>query len=157
MKITILKRNALALVIRIILLLFLVDTLYALLILLFVKITPVPTDFVAIALFLWALHTLKYIFITAVLLRLLVQWLGTLYIMEGKLLTISTGVYAVKEKVYELNRIKSVSVQQDWIGRRFHYGNLTLELGSSGYHEAIELRDIQNPRQFEHMLAGQFV
>jgi uncharacterized membrane protein YdbT with pleckstrin-like domain len=142
---------------RIILLLFLVDTLYALLILLFVKFSPTLSDFTSIVLLLWALHTIKYVFITFVLVKILVDWLGTTYIVEGKHMTISTGIYAINEKVYELNRIKSVSVQQDWIGRRFHYGNLTLELGATGYREDVELRDIQYPKDVEKLLAEQFV
>jgi membrane protein YdbS with pleckstrin-like domain len=150
------RRSAAALAIRLCLLLFLIDTIYALLILGFLYISPPHNYYPIFIAFLWALHTAKYIFITVVLLRTVLNWLGTSYLISGHHLLTHQGIYSVTEKVYELEQLKAVDVHQDWLGRRFHYGTITLALSAHGYNERIELYDIAEPDKYEQVLAAVF-
>lgn len=154
---TTLHRNPAAIAIRIFFLLFLIDTAYALIILAFLGLAPPAEYYSGFVILLWAAHTAKYIVTTFLLLRILLEWMGQTYSADDKHLTIRTGVYAISEKVYELTQLKRVKVRQDWLGRLFHFGNLTLEISASGFHETIELRDIADPRKYERELVQEFV
>ncbi len=157
MKNEIIHRSASAIIVRIGILMFLIDTVYALSILVFVKLAPSPDYYLAFILFLWALHTFKYVILTFLMFRALLQWLGTAYSLDGDKLTVKTGVYGVREKVFELDQLKNIKIHQDWIARRFNYGNITLELSSSGFRDSVEMRDIHDPRKYEKSLSEHLV
>ncbi len=153
---TVLHRSPTALALRIFLLLFLIDTAYALLIMLFLSINPSPNYYTGLLILLWATHTAKYIATTFLLLRLLLVWLSEFYAIENGHLTIHSGIYAISEKVYDLAQLKQVKVHQDWFGRRFNFGDLALRISSSGSHETIELHDIVNPQISERQFIAEF-
>lgn len=154
---TILHRNPAAIALRIFFLLLLIDTAYALVILAFLGLAPPADYYLGFVTLLWATHTAKYIVITFLLLRVLLEWMSQTYTTDGKHLTIRTGVYAVSEKIYELTQLRRIKVHQDWLGRLFHFGTLALEISASGFHETIELRDVTDPRKYEQELAREFV
>jgi membrane protein YdbS with pleckstrin-like domain len=150
------RRSAAALAIRLFLLLFMIDTVYALLILGFMYISPPHEYYPMFVAFLWLLHTAKYIFITVVMLRTVLGWLGKSYLISGHHLITHDGIYRVDEKVYELDQLKAIDIHQDWIGRRFHYGNIKLALSAHGYNEQVELVDVAEPEKYEHVLEESF-
>ncbi len=153
MKTTILKRSPASLGVRLVLMLFLIDTAYALLIMLFLALAPSAEYFRYFVLFLWALHTAKYILITILLLRTTLEWIGTSYVIEGQQLVADNGVYARNERLYDISKIKKINVHQDWLGRLLRFGNITLELSSSGYNETLELHDVRHPADYQRLLA----
>lgn len=154
---TVLRRSVAALALRIFLLLFLIDTVYALLFILFVILAPPVEYYFGFFVLLWVSHTIKSMIVTALLLGILLQWLSRTYVVDDKHLTVHSGVYALSEKVYELNQLKHVKIHQDWLGRLFHFGTLTLEISSSGFYETLELDDIADPREFKRELVEKYI
>lgn len=148
----ILKRSPMALVIRLVLLLFLLDTAYALLILAFLYFAAGSPYYASFVIFLWAIHTAKYIIITYLLVRILIEWLETTYVLDGKRLTVTSGMYSFHERVYLLGRGQEFDIHQDWLGRLFHYGVIKFELSGIGARESLEIKDIEDPKQLKTLL-----
>ena len=142
---------------RICLLLFLIDTIYALLILAFLNFAPASNYDYQFIIFLWALHTIKYLALTVLLLRVLLKWLTESYVITDKKLTVSRGIYAVTEKVYELEKIDKITVHQDFVGRLLHFGTITLVIPTSGDDQTVELTDVASPKQYEKILAWEYM
>jgi len=136
---------------------FLVETAYALLLLLLIG-TPFGEQYALGSLtLLWAVHTLKFIFEISVLLRIVAGALTTRYYLGANKLIIYSGVFDQYEQVYDLTQLKNILVMQDWLGRHLKYGDLRLTLTSSGFKEEVMLTGLNDPRKYERLLREQYL
>lgn len=59
----------------------------------------------------------------------------------------------VREDIYEFDSVRSLTVDQSWMGRIFHYGDVALKTSASGgYKEIVTIGGIQNPQKYEQMI-----
>ena len=149
------KRSVLVLAVRLCLLLFLIDTIYALIIVAFLRFAPANRFDYYFILVLWALHTVKFIILSILMLRVLLKWLGQTYVVHDHTLIINTGVIASTDKTYELEKVEKITVYQDWLGRLMHYGIISIKV--SGSDQPIELTDVTRPRDYEKSLVQTFM
>lgn len=149
------KRSVLVLAVRLCLLLFLIDTVYALIIVAFLRFAPAAQFDYYFILLLWALHTVKFVILSILMLRVLLKWLGQSYVVHDYKLIINTGIVASIDKVYELDKVEKITVHQDWLGRLMHYGIISIKV--EGSDEPIELTDVSRPREYEKSLVQTFM
>jgi uncharacterized membrane protein len=147
------RQSIAVLVIRLSLVLFLVDTLYALLFFMTIMLHPPERFHTAVLILFWIAHTIKYIVMTYLILKVTLQWSNPNQYIVGHLLVARVGTVSVTEKQYDLEQLKSVSIHQDWLGKHFNYGTVTLKLAALGYSETVMLADIHNPKLCETTLA----
>lgn len=92
---------------------------------------------------------LQIFFITTVILR----WNGKSYQISRKQLIKREGTFTIKEKIFDLNNIRSVTVHQSFLGKFFHFGDVVIETSASGgYHDKISITGIANPENVEAKL-----
>lgn len=92
--------------------------------------------------------TQVYLVITVALL-----WANNTFYIDGENLIKKTGIINIKEDMYELNTVRSMTVDQSWLGRIFHYGDITLKTSASGGYQVIVTIDgIQTPQKYKQMI-----
>ena len=150
------RRSVLILGLRIFLVLFVVDTLFAILLLASV-IGFVPADWIAgYASFLWIVYTVKFIFLTYLIIKLVVEWVGTLYYVANGHLIRQRGVLNTTETVFQLSDIDSAVMSQSWLGRMWNFGSVTVEFSVAFRKESVYLHAINDPQKYEDLFM-QFV
>ncbi len=60
------------------------------------------------------------------------RWIGNSYQITEKHLVHHEGVLSSREQIYDLDIVRSVSVQQSLLGRMFKYGTVSIEISASG-------------------------
>lgn len=94
---------------------------------------------------LWAISTIVF------------RWVGKSYQITQKHLVQRDGVMNCVEKIYDLDIIRSVSIQQSWLGKIFKFGTVNVEISASGgYTDQATLSGVSEPQQFEKMLRKHF-
>lgn len=101
---------------------------------------------------LWALHTVKFVFLVVVTLKLVTDWATTTYYLADHHLVKYHGILEVDEAIYELRSLKSLHLKEGLFGRLLNYGDLYLTLSSSGYREDVILHGITHARRYERVL-----
>ncbi|MCL5797364.1 MAG: PH domain-containing protein [Patescibacteria group bacterium] len=85
------------------------------------------------------------------------RWVGNSYHITDKHLVHHEGVINCNEKIYDLDIVRSVSIQQSWLGKIFRYGTVNIEISASGgYTDQVTLFGVSNPQQYEKMLRRHF-
>ena len=85
------------------------------------------------------------------------RWAGNSYFITEKHLVRHEGIINCTEKIYDLNIVRSVSMQQSWFGKVFKYGSVNIEISASGgYTDKITLTGVANPQQYEKLLRRNF-
>lgn len=110
-------------------------------------------------------HHIDVVILVFEILKILIQvflianitlsWANNVYYLDvsGKRLIKRTGIISLKEDVYDLNIARSLAVSQSWIGRLFHYGDVTLKTSASGgYQEIVTIAEIQDPQKYEQAI-----
>ena len=106
---------------------------------------------------LTVLHLVKTILQVWGISSIVFQWVGNSYQITNRHLIHSTGIMNCTEKIYDLNIIRSISIQQSWIGKIFKYGTVNIEISASGgYTDQVTLFGVANPQQYENMLRKHF-
>lgn len=100
---------------------------------------------------LWLFHTLKYALEIALILAIVLPWANTRYYLSGHHVVIRHGVLTSHEHVCELRNIRSVACSQSWIGKLLNYGDVTLLIGASGFHEDLVLKGVVDPEKYEEL------
>ena len=91
------------------------------------------------------------------ILYLLLQWTGSRYFITPKHIIKQTGILKEKEEVYHFDNIRSISVEQSFLGKVFDYGDITLKTSASGgYQDDVVLSGIDNPHKYETILKELF-
>jgi len=132
---------------RLVVTLFTVETIYALLFVLFLSLQTSTFNDRNFIIVLWLSHTLKFFILAAMLVDVIIRYLSMHYYITNHHLIVNRGIVNNDEKVYELRQVRKLSVFQDSLGKRFNYGNVRLLLGARGFEEHIELVNITNPRK----------
>lgn len=85
------------------------------------------------------------------------RWVGNSYHITSKHLVHHQGIMNCIEKIYDLDIVRSVSIQQSWLGKIFKYGTVNIEISASGgYTDQVTLFGVSNPQQYEKMLRHHF-
>lgn len=110
-----------------------------------------------IVLILAILHIGKSIFQVIFVLKFVMKWIGDSYFIAEAHLVKRSGIMSVIEKTYDLDNVRSVTVNQGVLGKLFHFGDVVIETSASGgYMDQIILNGLANPEQFEHKIRGHF-
>lgn len=80
---------------------------------------------------------------------LFLEWANTVYYMTEHHLICYKGIFNLDENVYELHHLRSVDLHESLFGRLFGYGDVTVNIGASGYHHEICLRAVKQPKKYE--------
>ena len=85
------------------------------------------------------------------------RWIGNSYFITEKHLVHHEGILNCLEKIYDLDIVRSISIQQSWLGKLFKYGSVNIEISASGgYTDQVTLSGVSNPQQYEKMLRRHF-
>ncbi len=99
----------------------------------------------------------KIIFEFGFILYLLMQWTGKSYFLTGKHIIKRVGILTSREEIYHFDNIRSISVEQSFLGKFFNYGDITLKTSASGgYQGDVILSNIENPHKYETKLKAMF-
>lgn len=155
---TIIKLSPLALGLRLFMVVFLIDTLYALLFILYFYFTSLDfgdfsnglsSGFIT---FLWIVHTLKFAVIAFFLIKFVTDHLETNYIVTKSHLKVEKGAITTKSNEYELKQLKEINIYQGPTGKILHYGDIELQFGALGFHKIVRLHEISNPHKYQRQL-----
>lgn len=117
---------------------------------------PLPFDLHHhVTLVLLILETIKILTQVFLILNVTLAWANNVYYIngQGKHLIKRTGIINTKEDLYEFDTVRSLTVNQSWLGRIFNYGDVTLKTSASGGYQAIlTIAGIQNPQKYEQMI-----
>ena len=106
-----------------------------------------------IAILILVLEILKVIMQTFFTLYVSLSWTSNVYHINGKHLVKRTGIFNSEEDIYEFDTVRSVAVNQSWLGRLFHYGDITLKTSASGGYQVIVTMDgVSNPQKYEQTI-----
>ncbi len=147
-----LRPSAVVIVLRLLAVLFLFDTVYAFIIFVFFGLGDSQLLHSSFVVVLWLLHTIKYILVTVIVIRLFANWAGRAYYLSGHHLVERLGLVNTTETTYELSQLKSIALSQNWLGRRFNYATFVLKFSGSNTSSNVILRDINNPSRYLDIL-----
>ena len=103
------------------------------------------------------LHVAKTAFQVWGISSIVFRWVGNSYHITDKYLVHHEGIINCIEKIYDMDIIRSISIQQLWLGKVFRYGSVNIEISASGgYTDQITLNGVTNPQQYEKMLRRHF-
>lgn len=147
------RRSIIVLAIRMFVVLFFADTLYAGLIAVLAS-GYVPIEWHASYIgFLWLVHTLKNILLAYALITLVTGWISTLYYVTAGHLMRQRGVLNTSETVFQLTDIESVAMNQSWLGRLFNFGDVIISFSIAQQREKVLLYAINNPKRYEQLFS----
>ena len=87
------------------------------------------------------------------ILLLVLSWANNVYYLADKHIIKRTGVLSSKEKVYDFDLIRSITVQQSFFGKLFNFGTIMLSTSASGGYQAeITLDNISDPQKYEQRI-----
>lgn len=110
-----------------------------------------------IVLLLAIVHIIKSIFQIFFIVATVLNWIGKSFYLVEKHLIKHQGLISKKEKIYDLNNIRSVTVKQTLLGKLLHFGDVVVETSASGgYKDKILIGGIANPEKFEEKLRHYF-
>lgn len=144
-----LQPSAMVILLRLVAAIFLLDTLYALFVLGFFALNNFHEWHDAYIGVLLVAHSLKFLLITTIIIKLFTMWASRAYYLSGHHLIERTGIVNLTETTHELSQVKSVVVKQSWLGRRFHFGTIILTLAGASKPEEIVLRDINDAMEYK--------
>ena len=103
------------------------------------------------------LHLVKTTFQVWTITTVVFRWVGNSYQITDKHIVCREGVMNCNEKIYDLNLVRSVSIEQSWLGKIFKYGTVKIEMSASGgYTDQVTLVGVGNPDQYQKMLRRYF-
>ena len=151
-QVVIVKPSAVFLLIRLVMTLFMVETLYGLCFVAYLFLSNIYSIEQTFIYFIWILQIIKFIATMYILSDIGVRYLNSRYYIADYHMLSEKGLMNNQEKVYELNSLRKVMLEQDWLGRKLGYGNVKLILGARGYAEELVLRAIATPRRIKEAL-----
>ena len=140
-----LHQSVAILIMKLVLLIFLLDSAFLLLLLGFSSLANYPGLHHHYFVFLSAAQVIKYFILTAIALQLVSSWASRSIYINDHHLIVTTGVLNKKQKVYELQQLRAVEVRQSWLGQRLKYGTVLLSFATSDYKARVELLELAHP------------
>ncbi len=115
---------------------------------------PLPFDLhhhVSVVLFV--LEIVKIVTQVFLILNVSLSWANSVYFISGKHLIKRTGVLKTQEDIYEFETVRTVALNQSWLGKIFDYGDISLKTSASGgYQVIVTIAGVRNPRKYEQMI-----
>lgn len=147
-------RNSLViLVLRVFLLMFLVDTLYSVITYFSFRLNLFQDAHYFLVIVLSITHIIKNLFEIYMVLSIILTWVGNTYIITGSHIIERRGILNMREQMFDLKNIRSASIEQGWMGKLFHYGDVMIQTSASGgYNEKINLTGISHPEKYGAIL-----
>ncbi|MDB5164451.1 MAG: Bacterial rane flanked domain protein [Candidatus Saccharibacteria bacterium] len=84
---------------------------------------------------------------------LVIKWAHTRYIFRRGEAIIETGIFHIRQRVYKVEDIKSLEVEQSFLGKLLDYG--TISFYSMFFQQGVKLPYIPNPHRYVQLLEGQ--
>ncbi len=98
---------------------------------------------------LWLVHGAVFLLESYLILWVVVPWATTIYYLSDQGLIQHRGIFTIEEKIYTLDAVRSIQLRQHWLGRIFHYGDLSIETTDfGGYRHVIRLAGIAEPSKY---------
>lgn len=142
------RRSVLLLALRIFIILFIADSLYAGIILIWMQ-GVISEDFrFAYGSLLLVVHTLKNIALIYIIVGIVVNWASDFYYISEHHLIHRQGILGTTENVYHLERIDAVTITQSWLGKLMDYGDVKIRVSTYGGVTDLSLQAINDPRKF---------
>ena len=86
-------------------------------------------------------------------LNVVLSWAGNSHHLTGQHIVKRTGIFNVNEEIYHYENIRSISINQSFLGKLFSYGDITLKTSASGgYQGDIVIVGVNNPKKYEDIL-----
>ncbi len=98
------------------------------------------------ALLYWLIFILKTTLVLVYVGSTMKKWLEQTYMVMNNKLIIYTKSATSTTTSSNLKDIQSVRVIQDSLGKKFDYGDITIELSKAAYKEQVELIGVSNPK-----------
>lgn len=106
-------------------------------------------DSLALSGLYWLLFFVKVGISVFALSKLFISWGRTQYFVRNSVLNVHEGDLTSRElQGYMLVRLKSVSVERDFMGKRMGYGDLILQFSD----DEVRLKYIQDPERYTRVL-----
>lgn len=147
------RYSTLVLAWRLFLLMFVIDTLFALAFIIYGALNPPVIFHIPFILTLWLLHTIKFVFLAYAVIKVVAYWEERRSYISGHQLITRRGILNKKEQIYDLGQLKSVYRRQSWLGKRLNYGNVICLFTASGYSEELHLDNLRDALYYEQRLA----
>lgn len=148
------KESIVVLTMKLLTVLLLFELLYIGIFYVFTLGIPLPFSLhhhIAVGLFIFS--TVKIITQVFLILHITLSWANNGYYVDGKHLIKKSGILNIEEDSYDLSTVRSIIINQSWLGRILNYGDLTLKTSASGgYQVIVTMVGIQNPRNHERMI-----
>ena len=145
-----LQPSVIVILLRLILAIFILDTLYALFVLAFYGLYDLHEWHESYIFVLLLFHTLKFILISAIVIRLFINWASRGYYLSGHQLIERVGILNTTEITHELSQVKEVSLKRSWMGSKLNYGTIILSLAGSSKSQDVYIRDVKNAMEYMH-------
>lgn len=110
-----------------------------------------------ISLLLLFVFFLKFFMQLFLILNVTLSWANSAYYLAGKHLIRKSGILHIQEDVFHFDNIRSISINQSFLGKLFNYGDITVKTSASGgYQGDIVMTEIANPKKYEAVLRKYF-
>ena len=101
------------------------------------------------------LHIGKSIFQVLFVLKFVMKWIGSSYFIDDTHLVKRDGIISVIEKTFDLDNIRSITINQGILGKIFNFGDIVIEISAPGdYLDQILLSNLADPQKFEQKIRG---
>ena len=119
---------------------------------------PLPFDLHHhISLVLFIVQAVKIVLQLYLIVDVTLSWANSTYILAGKHIIRRRGILHVEEDVFHFDNIRSISINQSFLGKLFNYGDITLKTSASGgYQGDVVMVGIANPKKYEEILNKYF-
>lgn len=144
-----LQPSAVVILLRLLVTIFLLDTVYALFVFGFFGLYDLHEWHDSYIYGLALTHAVKYIFISGVVIKLFIDWASRGYYLSGHQLIEKVGIVNTTEITHELSQVKEVKLSQSWLGHRFNFGTIVLSLAGSSKPQDVIIRDVNNPMEYK--------
>lgn len=106
---------------------------------------------------LFGIHLIKNLLEVVFIVYLILSWANNMYLITKKHLIRKKGIFGSQEDIFHFENIRSISINQSFLGKLFNYGAITLKTSASGGDQGdITLSEIENPQKYEEILKGYF-
>ncbi len=144
------RGSTILLVMQILFVMFIIDTFYSLLMYFLFQVDMLKNLHYALIGLLFIGHFLKNILEISFVVKHILNWANKVYYISDQHVTIKEGIFNIREKIYDLKIMRSVSVNQGWIGKLLRYGDITITTSASGgYNDEIDLVGISHPENYK--------
>ena len=144
------RSSVLILIIRLFSVMFLIDIIYSVAEIYFIDLNVSAEIHQFIINTMFVTHIIKNIFLIYFVLYIITKWIGNLYYITEKYLVKHEGILNLKEKIIDLKNLRAFTIDQGFLEKLFHYGNITLTTSASGgYNDEIYLFEVDHPEKYK--------